>query len=202
MIFDPWTQVTTRRGFPADEAISALQKEIRRGHAENAALLAYELATTSRELEQKLWDRLCVISVEDIGFGDVSAPVLIESLDRLRQRFQYGEGDRTVFAIQAVRYLCRCDKDRSSDEMLNWMRLSDAKPETLPVIPDYAIDMHTRRGIEAGRGPLDFWNEGSHVAPELSKRDTTYRKRLGKLVKPGAQTKPGDTTQKRRFKRA
>lgn len=186
MTFDPWTQVTTRRGVPADEAISALQKEIRRGHVENAALLAYELATTSRELEQKMWDRLCVISVEDIGFGDVSAPVLIESLDRLRERFQYGEGDRIVFAIHAVRYLCGCAKDRSSDEMLNWMRMSDAKPEAQPVIPDYAIDMHTRRGIELGRGPNEFWTEGSKVAPELAKRDTAYLKRILKLLRVGS----------------
>jgi replication-associated recombination protein RarA len=185
MTFDPWTQVTTRRGFPADEVISALQKEIRRGHTENAALLAYELATTSRELEQKMWDRLCIISVEDIGFGDVSAPVLIEALDRLRQRFQYGEGDRTIFAIHAVRYLSGCSKDRGSDEMLNWMRMSDAKPESHPVIPDYAIDMHTRRGIELGRGTLEFWNEGSRVAPELAKRETTYRKRILKVLDAG-----------------
>ena len=137
-----------------------------------------------------------------IGFGDVSAPVLIESLDRLRQRFQYGEGDRTVFAIHAARYLCGCAKDRSSDEMLNWMRMSDARPESQPVIPDYAVDMHTRRGIELGRGTLDFLNEGSRVAPELAKRDTTYRKRILQLVKPDSGAKGGKTKQKRRSKSA
>lgn len=178
MSFDPWTQTRTVRGFPADEVISALQKEIRRGNVENAALLAFEMASTSRELEQKMWDRLCVISVEDIGFGELSAPVLIESLDRLRQRFQYGEGDRTVFAIHAVRYLATRMKDRSSDEMLNWMRMASERGGARPEIPDYAIDMHTGRGIAQGRGPEDFWFEGSRVNPELVGRDDTYRQRI------------------------
>lgn len=40
---DPWTQVKTRHDLAADQVISALQKEIRRGHTENAALLAYEM---------------------------------------------------------------------------------------------------------------------------------------------------------------
>ena len=76
---DPWTLARTRHDFPADEVISALQKEIRRGHTENAALLAYEMLSTSQELEEYLWGRLQVISVEDIGFGEVSAPMLIET---------------------------------------------------------------------------------------------------------------------------
>ena len=58
------------------------------------------------------------------------------------------------------------------------------KPETRPAIPDYAIDMHTRRGIADGRTVLDFLNEGSRVAPELVGRDKTYRKRIEALVRP------------------
>ena len=38
---DPWVNVKTFNGFQADHVISALQKEIRRGNTENAALLAY-----------------------------------------------------------------------------------------------------------------------------------------------------------------
>ena len=48
---DPWVNVKTFNGFQADHVISALQKEIRRGHAENAALLAYEMTITSPALE-------------------------------------------------------------------------------------------------------------------------------------------------------
>jgi len=181
-MFDPWTRTKTVRGFAADEVISALQKEIRRGRVENAALLAYEMVTTSRELEQKMWDRLCVISVEDVGFGDLTAPVLIESLDRLRQRFQYGEGDRIVFAIHAVRFLATRTKDRSSDELLNWMRMESARGGALPEVPDYAIDMHTERGQANGRTVRDFWLEGSRVTPELEGRERQWRERIARIL--------------------
>ena len=47
---DPWVDVKTYNGFQADHVISALQKEIRRGNEENAALLAYEMIVTSPAL--------------------------------------------------------------------------------------------------------------------------------------------------------
>ena len=60
---DPWTLARTLHDFPADEVISSLQKEIRRGNTEIAALLASEMLITSQELEEYLWGRLQVISV-------------------------------------------------------------------------------------------------------------------------------------------
>ena len=48
---DPWVNVCPPRDFHADEVVSALQKEMQRGHTENAALLAYEMATTDPELQ-------------------------------------------------------------------------------------------------------------------------------------------------------
>jgi replication-associated recombination protein RarA len=176
--FDPWTQVQTLRGFPADEIISALQKEIRRGNVENAVLIANEMIETSPELEQKLWDRLCVISVEDVGFGDVQAPVLVATLRQMTHHFHRGEGDRALFAIHAVRFLALARKDRSSDEMYNWVRDGTANGTLGPIVPDYAVDMHTARGAAMGRGFHHFFTEGAHVAPELADRDTTYRERI------------------------
>ncbi len=177
--FDPWTLVKTVNGFAADEVISALQKEIRRGHAENACLLAHEMCQTSPDLERKLWDRLCVISVEDIGFGDPHAPVLVNTLWQMASRFGPREGDRYLFSLQAVRYLCACQKDRSTDEMINYF--FQAKP--LPTIPEYAIDMHTARGQAMGRGPQYFWEEGAKLEPELSGRNTEYREKILALIK-------------------
>lgn len=176
--FDPWTQTKTVHGFPADEIISALQKEIRRGNVENAVLIANEMIETSPELEQKLWDRLCVISVEDVGFGDVQAPVLVATLRQMTHHFQRGEGDRALFAVHAVRYLALARKDRSSDEMYTWVRGGVADGTLRPTIPDYAVDMHTARGATMGRGFSHFFTEGVQVAPELPNRDTTYRERI------------------------
>ena len=185
MSSDPWVNVRTRNGFPADEVISALQKEIRRGHVENAALLAYEMLATSAELEAKLWSRLQVISVEDVGPGDWNAPILINALYEIAHRFERSgyPPDRGLFAIHAVRYLATRPKDRSSDEMYNWLQHATAEEGVRPVIPDYALDRHTARGAQMGRGRKHFYEEAAQVAPELEGRDTTYRQRLLAMVK-------------------
>ncbi len=179
---DPWVDVRTRHGLPADEIISALQKEIRRGHTENAALIAYEMATTSPELEMYLWKRLQVISVEDIGWGDLHAPVLVRALFEMVRDLNRTDGERLLYAIAAVRYLCACKKDRSNDEMINWVIQEVESGHRLPEIPEYAIDMHTARGKAMGRGPRHFWEEGAKLEPELTDRDQTYRDRVMKLL--------------------
>jgi hypothetical protein len=114
---DPWVDVRTLHGFAADQVISALQKEIRRGHTENAVLLAYEMARTSPALEDYLWQRLLIIAVEDIGFGEPMAPLLVHTLFQTVQTFDRSLGERALFAVHAVRYLCGCPKDRSSDAL-------------------------------------------------------------------------------------
>ncbi|HEX2908058.1 MAG TPA: hypothetical protein VHO69_14405 [Phototrophicaceae bacterium] len=175
---DPWTRSRTLHDLPADEVISAAQKEIRRGNTENAVLLAYEMLVSSPELEAYLWGRLQVISVEDVGFGNLNAPVLVETLFQMHQRLPRPRGDRYLFAIHAVRFLCQCQKERGSDDLLNWAQLVTDQEGRLPVIPDYAIDMHTRRGQEMGRDYEHFLTEAAQVHPELPERDFTYRDRL------------------------
>ncbi len=181
--FDPWTRVRTIHDLPADEVISALQKSIRRGLEENAALCAYEMAYTSPELERKLWDRLCIISVEDIGFGEPMAPVVVQTLWQISQRFGRHEGDRYTFAIHAARYLATRHKDRSSDEMHNWLRHVVENEGLRPEIADYALDMHTARGMAMGRDLRHFLEVGAQIDPELPDRERKYRDRLLKIVR-------------------
>jgi replication-associated recombination protein RarA len=180
---DPWTRVRTVHDLPADEVISALQKEIRRGNIENAVMLAYEMLATSPELEAYLWGRLQVISVEDIGYGDLNAPILVETLFQMHQRISRPRHDRYLFAIHAVRVLAGSQKERGTDDLLNWIRHVIDEEGKLPTIPDYAIDMHTRRGQEMGRDYAHFLSEASKVSPELAGQDTTYRDRLLALTK-------------------
>ena len=173
---DPWVDVKTYHGLPADQVISALQKEIRRGHTENAVLLAYEMVITSPALEDYLWKRLLVISVEDVGFGEPSAPVMLNALFQMVSSFDRSMGERKLFAVHAVRYLCGCTKDRTSDEMVNWVIQAVAAGTARPAIPDYALDMHTAEGKARGRGKRHFWEEGARLCPELPERDLTYRR--------------------------
>lgn len=182
---DPWVDVKTYHGFAADHVISALQKEIRRGNTENAALLAYEMIITSPALEDYLWYRLMVIAVEDIGFGAPSAPILLNALHQTIQHSDRSVGERKLFAIHAVRYLCGCQKDRSSDEMAIWVSRAIASGEAIPVIPDYALDMHTAEGQAMGRGRRHFFEEAAKLDPELPDRDLTYRRRIMEMLDSG-----------------
>jgi replication-associated recombination protein RarA len=179
---DPWVDVKTYHGLPADQVISALQKEIRRGHTENAVLLAYEMVITSLALEDYLWKRLLVVSVEDVGFGEPSAPVMLNALYQMVRTFDRSMGERKLFAVHAVRYLCGCTKDRTSDEMVNWVIQAVADGTARPAIPDYALDMHTAEGRARGRGKRHFWEEGARLFPELPDRDLTYRQRVMELL--------------------
>ncbi len=182
---DPWVEVKTFNGFPADQVISALQKEIRRGNTENAALLAYEMILTSPAMEDYLWYRLKVISVEDIGFGDLMAPVIIQSLFEMTNTCDRTVGERKLYAVHAVRYLCQCKKDRSSDEMINWIIFASSQGKALPLIPEYALDMHTAAGQNKGRGRRHFFEEASRIEPEMLDRDMTYLERILKLLDDG-----------------
>jgi replication-associated recombination protein RarA len=182
---DPWVDVKTYHGLKADHVISALQKEIRRGNIDNACLLAYEMVITSPALEDFLWHRLKVISVEDIGFGEPMAPIMIQSLFAMNSDCDRAVGERRLYAIHATRYLCLCKKDRSSDEMVNWIIHSSEQGKVIPEIPDYALDMHTAEGKKMGRGRRYFFEEESKIAPELPGRDKTYLKRIIEMLDSG-----------------
>ena len=179
---DPWVDVKTFHGLAADQVISALQKEIRRGNTENACLLAYEMLITSPALEDYLWQRLMVMSVEDIGFGNPFAAVVLNSLYQMLINFDRSMGERKLFAVHAVRYLCTCQKDRSSDEMINWILMESERDQVIPEIPDYALDKHTAAGQALGRGDSHFWEVGTQLNPELPDRDLTYRNRVLSLL--------------------
>jgi len=185
---DPWQRTTTEHGFAADEVISALQKCIRRGMVENALLLGWEMYLTSPEMEEMLWSRLCVIAVEDVGYGNLDAPVLTETLFHQHKRYPRPLHDRFLFAAHAIRVLATGKKDRTTDDMVNWAKHSVAFGERQVEIPDFALDMHTRRGAEMGRDYLYFMTEASKVSPEIENKDQTYRNWILEALKAGKLT--------------
>ncbi len=180
MSYDPWRKVISRNGIQGDLLISALQKSIRRGLAEEAITFAYEMYITSPQFEEKLWRRLQAISVEDVGFGDLSAPVLINTLNQMRQNFPYSDGDRPIFFVHAIRYLAAAKKDRTSDNLKNII-IAEFEHGRQPVIPDFALDMHTEKGRALGRDFRHFLAEGSWVANELMVNEN-YKARLLDLL--------------------
>ena len=152
---DPWQRTTTEHGFFADEVISALQKSIRRALLENAVLLGWEMYLTSEELEEKLWSRLCVIAVEDIGLGNPQAPVLVETLYQQHHRYPRPGGERFLFAAHAIRVLATSAKDRASDDLVSWAKHSVALGERLAGDPRRrARHAHQARPGDGARLPL------------------------------------------------
>ncbi len=182
---DPWTRVVSLRGYAADELISALQKSIRRGELRLALLVARELYETSAELEAVMWSRLSVISAEDVGDGSFQEPVVVNALFQMHERMERSAGDRWLFAVHAIRFLVERTKDRTSDEWANLvMHLINADPRPFE-IPEYALDVHTRRGQEAGRDVDGFWVDGSLLANERADRDTAAREEILRIRAAG-----------------
>lgn len=179
-MYDPWSKITTRNGYAGDEVISALQKSIRRGLEEQACMFAYELYISSPQLEEKLWRRLLTISVEDIGMGNPMAAIMVNNLYQMSREFDYSDGDRPMYFIHAIRYLCQSEKDRSSDLLKNICIKSFAMGK-FPEIPDYALDKHTQRGQAMGRDSFHFLNEASRVYPQ-KEIDNDYKERYAKIL--------------------
>jgi len=179
---EAWTRVETAHGFAADEIISALQKLIRRGLLEEATLVAYEMFVTSADLEECLWRRLEVISVEDVGLGELHAPAIVDACYGMHARVPRTDPGRFLFAAHVVRLLATSRKDRTSDELAWWASAVVDGGERLPEIPDVALDVHTRRGRELGRGDEHFLLEGALLENEVPDRDMTYRQRLLEIV--------------------
>ncbi|WP_028042486.1 hypothetical protein [Candidatus Stoquefichus massiliensis] len=179
-MYDPWSKITTRNGYAGDEVISALQKSIRRGLEEQACMFAYELYVSSPQLEEKLWRRLLTISVEDIGMGNPMAAIMVNNLYRMSREFEYADGDRPIYFIHAIRYMCQCEKDRSSDLLKNICIKSFAMGK-FPEVPDYALDKHTQRGQAMGRDSFHFLNEASKVIPQ-KEIDNDYKERYAEIL--------------------
>jgi hypothetical protein len=181
---DQWTRVLTVNGLPADEVRSMLQKSIRRGWLEEATLAAYELYATGPEAEELLWARLDIIAAEDVGFGLIEAPAIIEALGSQRRRYPRS-GDRWLFAAHAVRVLAAAKKDRTTGELGSWAKEVVDAGERMVKIDDLAVDMHTKAGIARGRDEAHFYAEGAQVFPEMAGRDVTWGDRLRQKYIPG-----------------
>jgi replication-associated recombination protein RarA len=168
------------RGIPVDQLVSVLQKEIRRGHVDNAVLAAYEMHRTSPQVAGHLWRRLRVIAVEDIGMGAPLAPMLLREL---QADYDASDGTDWMQVVHAVRYLATAAKDRTSSEHADYARTMVEAGELEVVVPDYALCVHTRAGQEMGRGLSQWWDDGAAVRNESPDADHAYRDALISLCR-------------------
>src|SRR5438034_9295964 len=104
----PWL---TRRGHDFFEALSALQKSIRRQDLESAMYWGWELGSSSPNHAARLWSRLHIIASEDIGIADSAAAILVS---RLHERWKERKAcsDNHLFYLHAIAYLAHASKRR------------------------------------------------------------------------------------------
>ena len=108
-----------------------------------------------------------------------------------RKEFAYGDGDRSIFFLYAIRYLCKCKKERSTDHIKNIIMRESEKGQ-VPEIPDYAIDMHTIKGRAMGRDVFFFLDEASKVMPQWEGYDDSYRQQLYQMCKEEAEAEKNE----------
>ncbi len=149
----------TPNGYNPYEVVSAMQKCIRRGVEYDAYWWAHELMINS--MVTWVWNRLEIISCEDVGMGDPHALLVVQAC---RTAWEHVNGEKKDpgdwewnILAQAVIYLCRAGKSRSADDLSHivWLKKYARDPKTRQPtggtperlrIPLVALDMHTRDG--------------------------------------------------------
>ena len=164
----------TLRGYVLGEVVSALQKSIRRSDEKQAVQWAAEMDQSG--FGSYLWNRLTIITSEDVGVAWPEGPAVIAALrnsyETMVAKGRRGGAER-IFVIHATMLLARAKKSRRVDVAI-WSAYGHERPE-FPEIPDYALDWHTARGRQMGRTDetgegMRFWLE---EASKLINEDET-----------------------------
>lgn len=158
-------QLKTKKGYDFFEASSALQKSIRRNDVKLAGYFALELWHSN--YRDYVWKRLLTISAEDC-YGIITKEVyaLYKSYEVVNKRAKKPAG--RIFLSKAVILLCESLKSRDADHLQNLVYdrddvdaqklIEEVRNETLD-IPEYAYDVHTRKGKRMGKTKEDFFRE-------------------------------------------
>jgi replication-associated recombination protein RarA len=155
-------QFLTKSGYDFFELSSAFQKAIRRGD-EDLALRCAAGYWASGHIKY-VWKRLLVIVSEDVGLAEPNAPQIIWSLYQKYLFWVENGGTGKLEYYHAVSYLARCKKSRYIDLIIaKYEYLHETEPKSIE-IPDYAYDMHTRKGLKMGRGMEHFYTDGMVLA--------------------------------------
>lgn len=175
----------TKNGYDLFELLSALQKCIRRGMEYEAVHFAVELSEFGRGGPTSLWKRLKTVACEDIGCANPVMPILIDTLHKHYQSETGGlspdEDYCRLLIVNAVVCLCRSPKTRITDDLLNVVYTEREFEGEHPEIPDFALDMHTKRGKEKGRGIDYFFAEGNKLENEAF--ENPYTEKAKELLK-------------------
>ena len=155
-------QKLTKKGYDFYEVASAFQKSIRRGLLEDAMYWGIELYESN--YSEYAWKRMIIMASEDVGLGEPSCIVQIMALKQSYD-FLHLRGDAGAKKLpftQAVVVLTNSRKSRFIDHAITvyWQQ----NKEEMKPIPNWAYDMHTRKGKAMGRGLDYFYKESCLIA--------------------------------------
>lgn len=154
------SKAITLDGHDFFEALSALQKSVRRNKEGDALYWAYQLSQFN---PIALWNRLKVFASEEVGLASPQTVLLVRalfenwrdvSLDKDGKLKSSGEGG--LFIAHAVVVLCRAEKNSLAVNAACIMTILPKRE-----VPDYALDRHTHRGKTMGRGWGHFFDVGA-----------------------------------------
>ena len=173
---------------PIFEAMSAMQKSIRRNKPKDA----YYFALKVEEFNPKmLWNRLQEIVSEDIGIANPTLPLTFNVLrEWYFEKMEKGKHGH-LYLIHAILLMATGAKSRDTVNLLKTVDFG-MEFEGLEIpIPDYALDRHTLRGKKRGRGWEHFFNEACKLENDASNPDwaSECSRLVSKYPRPSQGTK-------------
>jgi replication-associated recombination protein RarA len=164
-----------RKKYEFDEAISAMQKEIRRGNLEDALFWAIEVEKNN---PIALWNRLVVITSEDIGPANTQISVLIYVLRKNYFRaLDHHKSANRLFLTHAIFSLVHSSKSRIVDDLCNAMYGEIEFDFKEKIIPEYDLDKHTKEGRRRKNKWEHFHTEGTKLANETKLLENKWTRR-------------------------
>lgn len=163
-------QIKTRKDYDFYECSSAFQKSIRRCKERDALFFGFELYASG--YSKYAWKRMLLMASEDIGIADDGVAIKLNALYNNWKMIMDNGGShgQEVIFIHAIMALSRAKKSRICDHAKIYAMITGENPE----IPDYALDNHTRRGKQMGRG-LDYFMEEGTVLENQLEIDDEYK---------------------------
>jgi replication-associated recombination protein RarA len=173
---------------PIFEAMSAMQKSIRRNLPEQAYYFALKIEAFNPHM---MWNRLQTIVVEDIGNANPNLPYVFDVL----KKWYFEKMEKTKMPhlelAQVIILMASGYKSRDSVNLLKTVDFGvEFEGKEYPV-PDYALDRHTLEGKKMGRNWEHFFKDACKLDQDISNPE--WAKSCERLVstyeKRGTKTK-------------
>lgn len=166
---------------PVFEAMSAMQKYIRRSQPKEALYFALKVSEFNPYM---MWKRLEVIVSEDIGTANPNLPANFQVLRDWY--FNGAEGLKnnksgSLCLAHTILLMCNSPKSRDAVNLLFNVIWANEFEGMEYSIPDFAYDRHTLKGKMRGRGWDHFFEESAKLDPDIGNKE--WADETARLVK-------------------